>query len=136
MCDASSYVSRRNFSIVHASGGDSTGGAGGSGGALHARGVSCAPTCTGSSGKRCPPVCRQWFQPAPKQPGTPRPPRWSNYQYGAYSPLPQKPPGMGARHPGPPLGPPVHWAVGPCFACGEMGHLRTYCLRMQAKEMK
>ena len=33
----------------------------------------------------------------------------------------------------------AHWlsgAVGPCFACGEMGHLRTYCPKMQSQEKK
>ena len=38
-----------------------------------------------------------------------------------------------------PAGPAQRTAVGPCFSCGkmgEMGHLRVYCLRMQAQEKK
>ena len=75
-----------------------------------------------------------------RRPSNPVPrPRWPNayaYQYGAYSPLPQQPAGVDARRSGPPSGPPVHRAVGPCFACGEMGHLRTYCPKIQAQEKK
>ena len=27
-------------------------------------------------------------------------------------------------------------SVGPCFACGEMGHLRMYCPKIQTQEKK
>ena len=35
----------------------------------------------------------------------------------------------------PAAGPSMQRAVGPCFACGEMGHLRLYCPRMQPQDM-
>ena len=33
-------------------------------------------------------------------------------------------------------GPATQRAVGPCFACGEMGHLRSYCPRTQSQDKK
>ena len=44
--------------------------------------------------------------------------------------------GAGTRRPGPSSSPLVQRAVGPCFACGEMGHLSTYCPKMQPLEKK
>ena len=34
------------------------------------------------------------------------------------------------------MGPPAQRSVGPCFACGEMGHLRSYCPKTQMQEKK
>ena len=42
----------------------------------------------------------------------------------------------GGRRPGLTAGPSTQRAVDPCFACGEMGHLRSYCPRMQSQEKK
>ena len=36
----------------------------------------------------------------------------------------------------PHVGPPAQRSVGPCFACGEMGHLRSYCPKTQMQEKK
>ena len=42
----------------------------------------------------------------------------------------------GARRARPSSGPPVQRAVGLCFACGDMGHLKTYSPKMQPLEKK
>ena len=68
---------------------------------------------------------RKRVQPAPRQP--PRyPPQLQQQQPGP----------SGVRRAGPPLGLLAQRAVGPCFACGEMGHLRAYCPKMPAQERK
>ena len=76
---------------------------------------------------------------------TRQPPRPSRFppQYGAgyqYLPLPlplQQPPGPSTsgvmRRPAPPTLP---RAVGPCFACDEIGHLRSQCPKMPTQERK
>ena len=68
---------------------------------------------------------------------SPRLPRYAPYGSYAYQ-LQQPGPShnLGSRRPGPPTGPLAQRAVGPCFACGEMGHLRTYCPKMQSQEKK
>ena len=84
---------------------------------------------------------RKRVQPAARP--SPRLPRYAPYGGYAY-PLQQQQqhqqPGpshnLGSRRPGPPTGPLAQRAVGPCFACGEMGHLRTYCPKMQSQERK
>ena len=84
---------------------------------------------------------RKRVQPAARP--SPRLPRYAPYGGYAY-PLQQQQqhqqPGpshnLGSRRPGPPTGPLAQRAVGPCFACGEMGHLRTYCPKMQSQEKK
>ena len=44
--------------------------------------------------------------------------------------------GPSGRRSGSVAGPSLQRAVGPCFACGEMGHLRMYCPRTQSQENK
>ena len=44
--------------------------------------------------------------------------------------------GPSGRRSGSVAGPSLQRAVGPCFACGEMGHLRMYCPRTQSQEKR
>ena len=82
----------------------------------------------------------QQQQQQPKFPRFPTREKASPYNYTFPPPALQwKPqqalpvgPGVGARHT--PQASPR--AVGPCFACGEMGHLRTYCPKIQTQERK
>ena len=89
---------------------------------------------------------RKRVQPAARP--SPRLPRYAPYGGYAY-PLQQQQqqqqqqhqqPGpshnLGSRSLGPHTGPVNQRAVGPCFACGEMGHLRTYCPKMQSQVKK
>ena len=62
--------------------------------------------------------------------------------YGGYSSIPPVPPqqqsisGQSGRRSSGIAGPVQRTSVGPCFACSEMGHLRTYCPRVQTQEKK
>ena len=77
---------------------------------------------------------RKRLPPTQKAPVASRAPRLVNAQpYGNWVPeQPHMQQGGGRR-----LGAAnVQRAVGPCFACGDMGHLRTYCPKMQPQEKK
>ena len=65
----------------------------------------------------------------------PHPPRLQpQYGVGYHSPQQLGPStSVGIRSPAPPL---LQRAMGPCFACGEMGHLRSQCPKMQSLERK
>ena len=60
--------------------------------------------------------------------------------YAGYPSFPPVPPqqqsisGQSGRRSSGIAGPVQRTSVGPCFACGEMGHLRTYCPRVQEKK--
>ena len=65
----------------------------------------------------------------------PLPPRLQpQYGVGYHSPQQLGPStSVGIRSPPPPL---LQRAMGPCFACAEMGHLRSQCPKMQSLERK
>ena len=79
---------------------------------------------------------RKRLQPTPRFP-----PRYPAVAYPSQQQQQQQlqvrqPGPSGARRAGPPSGMQPQRAVGPCFACGEMGHLRVYCSKILAQDRR
>ena len=84
---------------------------------------------------------RKRAQPVVRQTPPARATRYAAQQL--YYPMPSAPQpspggsgGPSGRRTYPAAGPAVPRVIGPCFSCGEMGHLRMYCPKMQPQEKK